>query len=165
MATQKLKTSSSSTFSFGSTSAIITNIALIIGLDTTLNAKATIIGSLLVIALADNISDTLGMHMFQESEGHSKKTVWLLTFTNFFSRLLTSLGFILIIFIFPLSIGIIVGVVYGLSILTLVSYLIAKNRKVNPWSAIAEHLLIAMFVIVISKLFGGLILKNFHSNL
>ena len=163
MEAQKLKTGSSSTFSFGSTSAIITNIALIIGLDTTLNAKAIIIGSLLVIALADNISDTLGMHMFQESEGHSKKTVWLLTFTNFFSRLLTSLGFICIILIFPLSVGVLLGVIYGLSILILVSYLIAKNRRVSPWSAIGEHLLIAIIVIMLSKLFGGLILKNFNN--
>lgn len=72
----------SSRFSFGSSSAIITNIALTIGLDTTVNAKSAIIGSLLVVALADNISDTLGMHMFQESEGHSKKTVWL--YLNYF---------------------------------------------------------------------------------
>lgn len=162
MQTRELKTNSPSTFTFGSSSAIITNIALMIGLDTTSNAKVAIIGSLLVIALADNLSDTLGVHMFQESEGHNKKTVWLLTFTNFFSRLLTSLGFIIIIYIFPLSIGVILGVIYGLSILTLVSYLIAINRKVNTWKAILEHLFIAIVVIVLSKLFGGLILSNFH---
>jgi len=161
MGTKKL-INPSSRFSFGSSSAIITNIALTIGLDTTVNAKAAIIGSLLVVALADNISDTLGMHMFQESEGHSKKTVWILTFTNFFSRLLTSLGFILIIFIFPLNVGVVLGVIYGLSILTFISYLIAKSRRVNPWSAIGEHLFIATAVIVLSKLFGGLILRNFH---
>ena len=73
------------------------------------NAKTAIIGSLLVIALADNISDTLGIHMYQESEGLSRKTVWLLTITNFLSRFVTSMGFVAIIAIFPLQIAVILS--------------------------------------------------------
>jgi len=62
-------------FSFGSTSAIITNVALIMGLNSAKDAKLAIIGSLLVIALADNVSDSFGIHMYQESEGLSQKRV------------------------------------------------------------------------------------------
>lgn len=148
-------------YSFGSTSAIITNTALIIGLDTAVNAKLAIIGSLLVIALADNISDTLGIHMYQESEGLSQKKVWLLTFTNFFSRLLTSLGFVLIIIIFPLDFAVVLSFIYGLLVLSLVTYLIAANRKINPWFSIIEHLVIAIIVIVLSNFIGSYIIKNF----
>jgi vacuolar iron transporter family protein len=151
----------STKFSFGSTSAIITNIAIIIGLDTAVNAKFAIIGSLLVIALADNISDSLGIHVFQESEGLSKKRVWASTFTNFFSRLITSLGFILIIYIFPLNIAVFLSVLYGLLVLSVVSYVIALGRKVSPWASIFEHLLIAAVVVVVSEFFGHFIIDNF----
>jgi vacuolar iron transporter family protein len=150
----------STKFSFGSTSAIITNIALIIGLDSAINAKIAIIGSLLVMALADNISDTLGIHMYQESEGLSRKKVWLLTLTNFLSRFVTSLGFIAIIVIFPLQIAVILSLVYGLTILSTVSYLIAKSRNIHPWTSISEHLIIAVIVIILSRLAGRLILNQ-----
>jgi VIT1/CCC1 family predicted Fe2+/Mn2+ transporter len=151
----------STKFSFGSTSAIITNIALIIGLDTAVNAKTAIIGSLLVMALADNISDTLGIHMYQESEGLSRKRVWLLTFTNFLSRFVTSLGFIAIIAIFPLNVAVVLSLLYGLTVLSTVSYLIAKSKNRRPWNAICEHLLIAAIVITLSRFAGRLILNRF----
>jgi VIT1/CCC1 family predicted Fe2+/Mn2+ transporter len=152
----------STKFSFGSTSAIITNIALIIGLDTAVNAKTAIIGSLLVIALADNISDTLGIHMYQESEGLSRKRVWLLTLTNFLSRFIISLGFIAIIAIFPLHIAVILSLIYGLTVLTTVSYLIAKGRNISPWTSICEHLVIAIIVIILSRFAGRYILNAFQ---
>ncbi len=149
-------------FSFGSTSAIITNIALIIGLDTAVNAKLAIIGSLLVIALADNISDTLGIHMYQESEGLSQKKVWIQTFTNFFSRLITSLGFILIILIFPSNIAVLVSLVYGLLVLSVVSYMISFGKKTSPWLPIIEHLVIAVFVIILSNFAGKFVISYFR---
>jgi vacuolar iron transporter family protein len=151
----------STKFSFGSTSAIITNIALIIGLDTASNAKTAIIGSLLVIAVADNISDSLGIHVYQESEGLNRKKVWLLTITNFFSRLITSLGFVAIILAFPLNIAVICSVVYGLLILSTVSYVVAVSRKMRPWPTVLEHLFIAIVVIIVSNFFGSLIIKSF----
>ena len=151
----------STKFSFGSTSAIITNIALIIGLDTATSSKLAIIGSLLVIALADNVSDSLGIHVYQESVGLSQRKVWVLTFTNFISRLIISLGFIFIILVFPLDLAVIFSIIYGLLILSIVTYLIALNRKVNPWRSIMEHLTIAIIIIFLSKFFGNTIVKFF----
>jgi VIT1/CCC1 family predicted Fe2+/Mn2+ transporter len=151
----------STRFSFGSTSAIITNIAIIIGLDTAIHAKMAIIGSLLVIAIADNVSDTLGIHIYQESEGLSQKKVWSLTLSNFLSRLIISLGFVAIIIALPLNIAIIVSLIYGLSILSIVSYLIALSKKRNPFTSIAEHLFISIIIIFISKISGGFIVHYF----
>ena len=162
MAPEKIKKIDHSTkFSFGSTSAIITNLALIIGFDTVSNTKLPIIGSLLIIAIADNISDSLVIHMYQESAGLSRKKVWLLTLTNFFSRLITSLGFVLIIFAFPLNLAVILSLIYGLLVLSIVSYLIAVSRKINPWTSIIEHLLVATSVVFISKFAGRLIIERF----
>jgi vacuolar iron transporter family protein len=152
----------STKFSFGSTSAIITNIALIIGLDSATNAKVAIIGSLLVMALADNISDTLGIHMYQESEGLNKHRVWLLTITNFLSRFITSMGFVAIIAIFPLQIAVPLSLIYGLAVLTSVSYMITKGKHISPWPSICEHLVIAVIVITLSRFAGRYILNKFQ---
>jgi VIT1/CCC1 family predicted Fe2+/Mn2+ transporter len=148
-------------FSFGSSSAIITNLALITGMDTSTNAKVSIIGSLLVIALADNMSDALGIHIFQESEGLKPKYTWISTLTNFLTRLLISSGFIFLMLIFPLKTAVLFSVIYGLMVLSIISYIIAVNRKISPWRSIIEHILIAVTVIVASHFFGGVIINKF----
>lgn len=159
---QKLHKLRTVQFSFGTTSAIITNLALIIGLDTATNSKLPIIGSLFVIALADNISDSLGIHMYQESEGLSARRIWFLTATNFFSRFITSLGFILIMLLLPLNTAVYLALIYGLTLLAAVSYIIARSRKMNVSHAIVEHLVIAVTIIFISKMVGGAALKSFR---
>lgn len=148
-------------YSFGGTSAIITNLALIIGLNMTVNAKLNIISGLLIIALADNISDTLGIHIYQESEGIKSVNIWISTLTNFVSRLLVSLGFIFIIVILPLNIATIVSIIYGLLVMSVISYIIAINKKINPFMSVFEHILITTVVILLSKYIGGFIISNF----
>jgi uncharacterized membrane protein len=126
---------------FGATSCIITSLALIIGLNNSSNAKFSIIGSLLVIALADNISDMLGIHIYQETEGLIMRDVWLSSFTNFFTRLFVSLGFIAIVIAFPAKVAMTVSLVYGLSALII---------------------FIAVAVILASKYLGQIIINKFH---
>jgi vacuolar iron transporter family protein len=148
-------------YSFGGTSAIITNLALIVGLDRTVNAKLNIIGGLLVIALADNISDTLGIHIYQESEGAKPIHVWISTLTNFFSRLIVSLGFIFIIAVLPLNLATIVSIVYGLLVISIISYIIAINRNISPPRSIIEHIFITTIIVLLSKYIGRFIINNF----
>lgn len=148
-------------FSFGGTSGIITNLAIIIGLNTLSNAKISIIGSLLVVALADNISDTLGIHIYQESEGLTKKEIWISSLTNFLARFLVSLGFIFIVYFLPINLAVTVSTVYGLFVLSIISYLISKRKKVNPWQAITEHIIIALVVMFLSHYFSNFIISFF----
>jgi hypothetical protein len=54
-------------FSIGATTAITTSMALIAGLTQGGNVKTGIITGLLIIAIADNISDSLGIHIYKES--------------------------------------------------------------------------------------------------
>ena len=154
---------SPSKFSFGGTSGIITNMAIIIGLDTLSNAKISIIGSLLVVALADNISDTLGIHIYQESEGLTKKEVWISSFTNFLSRFLVSSGFIFIVYFLPINFAVIISIIYGLLVLSIISYLISKRKRTNPWMAIAEHIIIALIVMFVSHYFSSFIINSFKN--
>lgn len=147
--------------SFGSTSAIITNLALMAGLHSETNAKFSIIGGILVIALADNVSDSFGIHIYQESEKIETREVWTSTVMNFISRALVSLSFVALILLLPLNLAILASMAWGLLLLAGVSYLIAKNQTVNPYLSIFTHLLIAVVVIVISNLLGDLLIRQF----
>lgn len=119
-------------FSFGATSAIVTSLAFIVGLSKNVNSKLFIIGSLLVIAIADNISDSLGIHIYQESELKEPKVVRVSTISNFLIRFLVVIIFVLLAAFLPITYSVIVSLVYGISLLVVLSYLIAKEQRVNP---------------------------------
>ncbi len=146
---------------FGGTSAIVTSLAIITGLNASENPRLAIIGSLLVIALADNISDSLGIHIYQESEGMPARKVWLKTGTNFFTRLIVSFGFIAIIAVFPLALATYIAIAYGLATLAVFSYFIAISQNRKPMFPILEHLCIAVVVIALSKFVGDFIITAF----
>ena len=148
-------------FLFGSTAAIITNMGLVVGLFSSLNAKVTIIGSILIIAVADNISDTLGIHIYQEAEGLSAKEVWLSSFTNFISRFIVSLMFILLILALPLKTAVVCCLILGLFIISFTSYFIAMHKGKNPYLAVLEHIGVAVIVIILSKALGNFVISQF----
>ncbi|MBF0479114.1 MAG: hypothetical protein HQL26_06490 [Candidatus Omnitrophica bacterium] len=136
--------------SFGTTSAVITNLGLIAGLSGMEQSKTIIIAGILIVALADNISDSAGIHIFQESEFVSNRENWISTITNFFVRLVVSLTFLVLILVFPFKMAIGVSMVWGLVLLAVLSYKIAKAKNVNPINAIVEHVGIAAVVIILS---------------
>ncbi len=146
---------------FGSTAAIITNMGLVVGLLSSLNARVTIISSILVIAVADNISDTLGIHIYQEAEGLSGKEVWLSSFTNFTVRFIVSLTFILLILVLPLKTAAVFCLVLGMFIISFNSFFIAVNMGNNPYLAMFEHIGVAVIVIILSNAMGNFVVSQF----
>jgi VIT1/CCC1 family predicted Fe2+/Mn2+ transporter len=144
-----------SKLSYGSTAATTTSLALIIGLHDTASARMGIIGALLVIAIADNISDSLSIHMYRESEcsqpgGNSN----VYTISNFFARLLVTGVFIGIVAVCPMHLAVILSVAVGFAVLTVLSYLIARHQKTSVALAILHHLSVAAGVMVISYFVG-----------
>jgi len=135
---------------FGSTSAIITELALIVGLSNSVNARSNMIAGILVIAVADNISDTLGIHIYQEAEGLTKKEVWLSSCTNFLARFLVSMVFILLVALLPLKSAIICSIILGLLIIAIISYDMAAYKQMNPYKTMMNHIVIALIVILAS---------------
>jgi vacuolar iron transporter family protein len=140
-----------SNFSFGAVSAVITCLALIISLDIHYTSKWVVVGSLCVIALADNISDTLGIHIYQEGEFSSLRNVWKATLTNFVTRLCVILVFILFVMVFPPTPATIFSILYGYLIIVVISYLVARKRNLAPKMIILEHVIIATVVLGLSK--------------
>lgn len=137
-------------YSFGATSAVITSLAIIISLSNVVGAKVSIITALLVIAIADNISDSFGIHIYQESQCVHAKEVKRTTLYNFLARLLVVSILILFILFLPIDLAVILSVIFGLSIIVLISYFISKYQKVDHYSAIIEHLALTVLVIIAS---------------
>lgn len=148
-------------YSFGATSAIITNLALITGLDSASNARMEIIAGLLVIALADNLSDALGIHIHQETEFSRASEVWFSTFTNFSARLLISIGFILFVAFLPIRTAVVCSVVYGFTVLTVISAIVAREKRRNVCVLACEHAVIAVLVVLVSHRLGHWIISKF----
>jgi len=146
---------------FGSTAAIITNISLIVGLGSARAGKGPILGSLLTIALADNISDSLGIHLYKETEGLGQRLSAFATVLNFLARLIVCASFIGIVLAFSMRRAIPVAIVWGLLLLVLLSFLITRNNGTNSWSEIAKHILVAVVVIALSRWAGALIAEHF----
>lgn len=143
------------TYSLGSTSAIITSMAIIAGLGQSDSLKTITIAGLLTFAIADNISDALGIHIYKESEGASKKATIKATFGNFFTRFIVVLSFILIVMLFNSSTAITISCIWGVGLISFISYKIALIKKSNPVKEILWHLLVSVGVILGSALIGS----------
>jgi VIT1/CCC1 family predicted Fe2+/Mn2+ transporter len=149
-------------FSFGLTSGIITTLGLMVGLHSGTHSKLVVIGGILTIAIADAFSDALGIHISEESENkHTTREIWEATAFTFLSKLAFALTFLIPVFLFPLTTAISVSIVWGLSLLCIFSFTIAREQKQSPWKAIFEHLIIALIVIGLTNYVGSWISSRF----
>jgi len=158
-----MKTSIRKGLGFGLTSGIITTIGLIVGLNSGTHSKTIILGGILVIAVADAFSDALGIHISEESGRKTIKTkeIWESTISTFIFKLIFALSFIIPILLFQLKTAVIISIIWGLFLLAIFSFYIAKQKNLNPTKAIAEHLIIAVLVIFITNFIGNFINKIF----
>ena len=148
--------------SFGVTSAIVTSLAFIVSLSGNVEPRMPIVGSLLVFAIADNISDSLGIHIFQESDLKKPGIINTSTFSNFIVRFVVILSFVVAVYFLPIQLAVISSVIWGISILMALTYLIAIERNTKPLPAMLEHLLIAALVVAASFLFRSWISTLFN---
>ncbi|NPE26685.1 hypothetical protein HNV12_01625 [Methanococcoides sp. SA1] len=140
---------------FGLTSGVITTLGVIIGLNAATNLKMAVIAGILTVAISDAFSDALGIHVSQESSTkNSHKKIWAATVTTFLSKLITALTFLFPVLIFPLQTAIIVNLIWGLTLIIIFNYILAKSKNESPLSVITEHLGITILVIVITFYIG-----------
>lgn len=126
-----------------------------VGLHSGTHSKLVVIGGILTIAIADAFSDALGIHVSEESENkHTTKEIWESTICTFVAKFVFAMIFVVPILLFPLTTAIVVSVVWGLSLLAIFSYYLAKEQKEKTWKVIGEHLLIAVVVIIITHFVG-----------
>jgi len=140
--------------SFGGTAAIVTSMALIVGLDAANAGRAAMVSALLIAAVADNLTDSLSVHVYQESERLEEREAFIGTVSNFVTRLVVCLTFVLIVVLFRTHVAAIGGIVWGMLLLTVLNYILARHRKVGAISELAKHLAVALVIIFVSKGIG-----------
>ena len=144
--------------SFGGTAAIVTSMALITGLDAVGTAKSTLISALLIAALADNLTDSLSIHIYQESVRLDEREAFIGTLSNFITRLLGCLSFVFIAAVFPPHVVVLVAIVWGMLLLGVLTYLLARERNVGILSEVIKHLVVAAAAIITSKVIAYFII-------
>jgi len=140
--------------SFGATAAIVTSVGLIAGLNAASAARSAVVGSLLIVALADNLTDSLGVHVYQESERLAQRDALRTTLANFATRLLVSLSFVACVLLLPARFSVYVSAIWGFGLLSGLTYLLARAREISPIREICKHCAVALAVIVLSALVG-----------
>ena len=148
--------------SFGLTSGIITTLGMMVGLDSGTHSKLAVLGGILTIAIADAFSDALGMHISEESENvHSNKEVWESTIATFCAKLIFALTFVIPVLLLALGDAIMISVIWGMLVLGIISFWMAKEQKSKPWHVIGEHWTIALLVVFITHFVGEWISTTF----
>lgn len=145
-------------FSFGLTSGVITTLGLIIGLWATTESKFIVAGGIFIIAIADALSDSMGIHVAEESRHKaSEKHIWETTFSAFFSKLIFTLSFAIPVFLLNLKLAMIISLVWGLFLISGLSFYISKKGKISKLKVIAEHVILTVFVVLASYGIGKFI--------
>lgn len=154
--------------SFGLTTAVITSLGMIVGMHSATSSKLAVVAGIVVMAIADGLSDAVGLHTAEEAEvengrrKHTSKEIWLTTLFAFLSVSGFTLTFAIPILLFPLETAVFLAIAWGMLLLILLNFYIAKIRKENPTKLISEHILLAIFVVIVSHVVGSLVAMGFR---
>lgn len=149
-------------FSYGGTAGIVISMSLIIGLYAASATRVAIVSGLLIVAIADNLTDALSIHIYQESQRLEPRQAFRLTLSNFGTRLLISLSFVLLVVFLPMGVAVVASVIWGLFLLSGLTYIIARERQINFTPEIIKHVSVAATVILASQIIGKWIVANLH---
>jgi VIT1/CCC1 family predicted Fe2+/Mn2+ transporter len=151
-----MKPSFKTGLSFGLTSGVITTLGLMVGLHSGTHSRTVVIGGILTIAIADAMSDALGMHIAEESKNNGiVSEIWESTLATFVAKFLIATTFVVPVLLLPLEQAMIVSVGWGLTLLAVLSYRLALAQQIPAWKVIAEHVVIGVSVIAITHFVGG----------
>jgi VIT1/CCC1 family predicted Fe2+/Mn2+ transporter len=148
--------------SYGGAAGIITSMALINGFTAAETPKATIVGSLLIVAIADNMTDSLSMHIYQESERVSGLDAFRTTLANFLARIVAALSFVALVVLLPPAASAYACIGWGFALLAVLSVLLARVRRASALSEVWKHCAVAAVVIAVSRAIGASISAGMH---
>ena len=147
---------------FGATSGVITTLGLITGLNSGTHSLTAVLGGILVIAVADAMSDALGIHLAEEANPNATtQHIWAATISTFFNKFIFALSFAVPLIWLPLSQAVVASIIWGMLVITVLSYFLARAQKASPLAIIAEHLGIAVLVVIFSHLIGSWVGRAF----
>lgn len=151
--------------SFGLTTSVITCLGLISGLVAATGEKLVVIAGVLVAAIANGLADAISIHTTEEAElergkpKHSRKEVWFAALFTFLSATGFALTFLVPIMLLPLQHVLLGATCWGIILLVILNFYIAKLRGEEPSKLIAEHVSLALAVVLISHWLGSFVQK------
>ena len=141
---------------FGATSGVITTIGLIAGLHAGTGSVTAVLGGIFVIAVADALSDALGIHLAEEADPNATQHhIWAATVTTFLTKFVFAISFAIPVLLLPLGPAVLASVAWGISVVAVLSYFIARAQQASPVAIIGEHVAIAVVVVVASHFIGA----------
>lgn len=147
---------------FGLTSGVITTLGLVVGLHAGTESLRAVVGGIITIAVADAMSDALGIHIAKESERQiATRQIWQATAVTFVAKFAMALTFLLPVLLLPLRAAVFTSVVWGLLVVGVLSYGLARDRQVAALPVIGEHVGITVLVVIISHAVGEAIARAF----
>ncbi len=150
-----MKSSFKTGLSFGLTSGVITTLGLMVGLHSGTHSRTVVIGGIVTIAIADAMSDALGIHVSEESKNSGPtRQIWEATVATFVAKFVIAMTFVAPVVTRPLDQAIVISVIWGLLLLAVLSFFVARAQAIPPWKVIGEHLLIALCVVVMTYVVG-----------
>lgn len=148
--------------SFGMTSGVITTLGLMTGLNAGTHAVPVVVGGIVTIAIADALSDALGIHIAEESRNsRTAREIWLATVATFIAKFFMALTFLVPVLLFELDTAVMVSLAWGLGVICGLSYVIARSQGVAAWKVIGEHLAIALVVVASTYAVGRWVAQVF----
>lgn len=147
---------------FGATSGVITTLGLIIGLNAGTHSVTAVLGGIFVIAVADAMSDALGIHLAEEANPNATtQHIWSATISTFLNKFIFAISFAVPLLLLPLDQAVIASLLWGMLVIIVLSYFLARAQKASPVLIVAEHLGIAILVVVLSHLIGEWVSRTF----
>ena len=145
-------------FNFGLTSGIITTLGLMVGLYSSTQSYYVVIGGILTIAVADALSDSIGMHFAVESQNkHSNKEIWEATLSTFICKFIFSSMFVIPILLLDLNKAVLISILFGIYLIIINSLCLARQQEINPIPVITEHVVLTIGVVIVAHHIGVLI--------
>ena len=147
---------------FGATSGVITTIGLITGLNAGTHSIVAVLGGIFVIAVADAMSDALGIHLAEEADPDATTHhIWSATISTFVNKFIFALSFAVPLLLLPLDQAVVASLLWGMFVIIVLSYFLARAQNASPILIIGEHLGIAVLVVVLSHFIGVWVSNTF----
>jgi VIT1/CCC1 family predicted Fe2+/Mn2+ transporter len=116
---------------------------------------AAVLGGIFVIAVADAMSDALGIHLAEEADPNATTGhVWAATISTFLNKFIFALSFAVPLLLLPLDTAVAASLIWGMLVIIVLSYFLARAQGARPLMIIGEHLGIATLVVVLSHFIG-----------
>lgn len=148
--------------SFGVASGVLTSLGLVVGLAFGTESRIAVIGGIVTIAVADSLSDALGIHISEEAENvHTSTEIWFTTAATFVAKFVLASSFLVPVLLLDLDDAVWASIVWGIAAVTILSWYIARRQGASPTMVVAEHLGVTVFVVVASALLGRWVSATF----